>query len=117
MNFVKIFGDNDDCKKNLENNNLSLTKFREEIETIKKECNNGLTLASVKGVPEVKTDNLNKEDMLVWEKFKADKLNLEELERYRNNIDVDNYDRRAFANFLIQEILKNKENGKKVKKI
>jgi hypothetical protein len=112
MNFIKMFENFDNkkpCENNKENEDLSIEHFRTEIEDIKKNCINGVTLTSFKGAPEVNTNKLIQEDMEIWEKFKKDDLDLEELEEYRNEIDLDDYDRRAFANFLIKEILKKED--------
>ena len=114
MNFRKIFEnspDPEDFKKERKKENTPFDEFQKEIEEFKEqEKKNGkAVLTSINKVPEVKTSELTEEDMKIWEKFKNDELELEELEEYRNNIDPDNYDRKAFSNFVIRQILDNND--------
>jgi hypothetical protein len=95
----------------------SFDAFQKEIEEIKEnERETGkVILASFKGVPGINTAELTEEDMEIWEQFKINKLSLEKLEEYRNNIDLENYHRRTFSNFIVKKVLDRAEGDEEIK--
>ena len=95
----------------------SFDAFQKEIEEIKEnERETGkVILASFKGVPGINTAELTEEDMEIWEQFKTNKLSLEKLEEYRNNIDLENYHRRTFSNFIVKKVLDRTEGDEEIK--
>jgi hypothetical protein len=118
MNFKKIFEKNFFPEEDKEKV-TPLDEFQKEIEEIKEEeAESGIVmLASTKNVPEVKPQELVEEDMEIWNKFKEGKLELEELEEYRSNIDPDNYHRRAFSSFVIKKLLDKEKEDRNVKEV
>lgn len=55
--------------------------------------------------PGVDPEELKEEDMEVWEKFKAGKLDMEDFEEYNDDIPLEDTNRRVFAAFVNNKLM------------